>query len=364
MKPRVIVNIIGARPNFIKIAPLHHQMLARPGLRPMLVHTGQHYDQTMSNAFIQDLALPEPDRYLSAGSGTHAEQTAAVMISLEKVLMDIRPDVMVVVGDVNSTLAAALVAAKLLIPIAHVEAGLRSNDRTMPEEVNRMLTDALSEYLFVTEESGLRHLRQEGIADEKIHFTGNVMIDSLVEHLEMAENVPILERLQVTAREFGLITLHRPVNVDDREHLGLILTALEVIEKDLMLVFPMHPRVQKMLTRFGFEDRIRAMKNLKIMPPLGYLAFLRLMSQARWALTDSGGIQEETTFLDIPCLTLRNRTERPVTVELGTNRLVPLEIEAIINAARAAMDGEFRRKQIPPLWDGRASERIVDVLAR
>jgi len=363
MKQRVIVNIVGARPNFIKIAPLHRQMLGQPGWRPMLVHTGQHYDQMMSNTFIQDLALPEPDRYLASGSGSHAEQTAAVMISLEKVLMEIRPEVMVVVGDVNSTLAAALVAAKLLIPIAHVEAGLRSNDRSMAEEINRVLTDALSDFLFVTEESGLRHLRQEGIAEEKIHFTGNVMIDSLVEHLEMAENVPILERLQLSAREFGLITLHRPVNVDDREHLGLILSALEVIEKDLALVFPMHPRVQKMMAQFGFEERMHAMKNLKIMPPLGYLAFLRLMSQARWVLTDSGGIQEETTFLDIPCLTLRDRTERPVTVELGTNRLVPLEKEAMIAAARAAMAGQLRRKQIPPLWDGQASRRIVDVLA-
>ncbi len=363
MAQRMIVNVVGARPNFMKIAPIHRQMLARENIRPILVHTGQHYDPQMSAEFFRDLSLPEPHQYLGVGSGSHAEQTAAVMISLEKVLLQIKPDLLVVVGDVNSTLAAALVAAKLHIPIAHVEAGLRSRDRTMPEEINRLLTDALADFCFVTERSGSENLRQEGIAEEKIHFVGNVMIDSLIEHLELVHAVPILERLHLRENNYALITLHRPTNVDVRENFELILAALEEIEKRLPLVFPMHPRTEKMLRQFGFAERMRRMKGLHILPPLGYLAFLRLMTQAVFVLTDSGGVQEETTFLDIPCLTLRDSTERPVTIELGTNRLVPLDKQTIIQYAELALSGGLKRKAIPPLWDGQASRRIVEILA-
>lgn len=363
MTQQIIVNVVGARPNFMKVAPIHRQMLARENIRPILVHTGQHYDRQMSADFFQDLAIPEPHQYLGVGSGSHAEQTAAVMVSLEKVLQQVGPDLIVVVGDVNSTLAAALVASKLHIPIAHVEAGLRSRDRTMPEEINRILTDALSDYCFVTEQSGVEHLRQEGIEEEKIHFVGNVMIDSLIEHLEITKTIPIIEQLKLKERHYALITLHRPTNVDVRDHFAVILSALEEMEKQIPLVFPLHPRTQKMLQQFGFEARMQKMKQLHILPPLGYLAFLRLMSGAVFVLTDSGGIQEETTFLNVPCLTLRDTTERPVTIALGTNRLVLLQQEAIVAQANAALSGQIIRKSIPPLWDGRSSQRIVNILA-
>lgn len=364
MSQRTIVNVVGARPNFVKIAPIHRQMLKCPDLRPVLIHTGQHYDQKMSQAFFEDLHMPEPDQYLGVGSGTHGEQTGSVMIALERLFAEIKPDQVVVVGDVNSTLAAALVAAKMHIPIAHVEAGLRSFDRTMPEEINRICTDAISDQLFVTEQSGLDHLAHEGVSPDKIFFTGNVMIDSLVEHLQKTRENPVLEEMDVTPRGYALMTLHRPSNVDNREMLETILSAIEVLQRDLPVVFPMHPRTGKMIAAFGMGERLKSWKNLITVPPLAYLPFLKLLSEAACVITDSGGIQEETTYLDIPCLTLRENTERPITITLGSNRLVPLQTQAIIEQARLALDGGFKRKSIPPLWDGHASERIVEVLRR
>jgi len=359
---RTILNVVGARPNFIKMAPIHRRMLEHGGVHPILVHTGQHYDAKMSHAFFTELGMAEPDQFLGVGSGSHAEQTGAVMIALEKLLLEIKPDALVVVGDVNSTLAAALTAAKLHVPIAHVEAGLRSGDRTMPEEINRILTDAIASWLFITEQSGWDHLRAEGVPAQRMHFVGNVMIDSLSEHLEKSRRYPILEELQVAPGKYALLTLHRPSNVDNPLLLGTIITALEELQKDLRIVFPVHPRTEKMIARFGLDPRLRAMKNLIRVEPLGYLAFLRLMSAAAYVLTDSGGIQEETTWLNVPCLTLRESTERPITVTLGSNRLVPLEARAILEHAALARSGRLVRKSVPPLWDGRASERIVDIL--
>jgi UDP-N-acetylglucosamine 2-epimerase (non-hydrolysing) len=359
---RTILNVVGARPNFMKIAPIHRRMLEHGGVRPILVHTGQHYDDKMSHTFFTELGMPEPDQFLGVGSGTHAEQTGAVMVALEKLLLELKPDAVVVVGDVNSTLAAALTAAKLHIPVAHVEAGLRSMDRRMPEEINRILTDTLADWLFITEQSGWDHLRAEGIAAHKMHFVGNVMIDSLAQHLEKARVSPIMQELNLAPKEYALVTLHRPSNVDNPVLLNTILDAFEVLQKELKIVFPVHPRTEKMVARFGLTERLEAMKNLIRIEPLGYLPFLRLMSEAAYLLTDSGGIQEETTWLNVPCLTLRESTERPVTVTLGSNRLVPLETEAIIEHATLARSGKLVRKRIPPLWDGRTSERIVDIL--
>jgi UDP-N-acetylglucosamine 2-epimerase (non-hydrolysing) len=358
-----VVNIVGARPNFMKIAPVHRLMQKRAEFEPLLVHTGQHYDEKMSRIFFDDLELPEPDLYLGIGSGSHAEQTAAVMVELEKTLRDKRPDLVNVVGDVNSTMAASLVAAKMLIPVSHIESGLRSGDRTMPEEINRIVTDALADYLFVTEKSGEVNLLKEGVCRGKIHFVGNVMIDSLVEHLEKAKKSTILEALQIQSKNFVLITLHRPSNVDNRETFIQILNAIEDIQRILPIVFPIHPRTRKMISEFGLDDTIKCMQNLILLDPLGYLDFMFLMSQSRLVLTDSGGIQEETTYLGIPCLTLRQNPERPVTCELGTNRLVGMSTEVIIKSARDFLSGRVKDHQIPPMWDGKASQRIVDILA-
>jgi len=356
-----IVNIVGARPNFMKIAPIHRKMQRSDFFNPILVHTGQHYDEKMSKTFFVELEMPEPDIYLGVGSGSHAEQTAAVMVKIEKYLQQEKPDVVVVVGDVNSTIAASLTAVKLGIKVAHVEAGLRSNDRTMPEEINRILTDSISEYLFVTEQSGYDNLIREGIAKEKIFFVGNVMIDSLIEHLEKASELNTLEEYG-TADDFALMTLHRPSNVDNKNVLSQIFSALSEIQADLPVIFPIHPRTEKMLHHFGLEETVASMKNLHILQPLGYLPFLNLMSRAKLLLTDSGGIQEETTYLKIPCLTLRENTERPITIELGTNQLVGVEPENILKGYNKAMNGSFQNSQIPPLWDGNASQRILEIL--
>lgn len=356
------INIVGARPNFMKIAPIHREMLKSGNFAPMLVHTGQHYDEKMSKTFFVDLGMPEPDVYLGVGSGTHAKQTAAVMTEIEKLLMEEKPDWIIVVGDVNSTLAASLAASKLHIPIAHVEAGLRSFDRQMPEEVNRVLTDAISDKLFVTEQSGLDNLKAEGVADNKVHFVGNVMIDSLVEHLEKAQDQTILSEKNLTPKEYVLMTLHRPSNVDNKNHLCLILDILETIEKEIDVLFPIHPRTLKMMGSFGLATKLSNMKNVQLTDPLGYLPFLKLMSNAKMLLTDSGGIQEETTYLKIPCLTLRENTERPITSEIGTNRMVGLDRDAILAGFRDSMNGPVGTSQIPPLWDGKAAARIINVL--
>jgi UDP-N-acetylglucosamine 2-epimerase (non-hydrolysing) len=357
-----ILNIVGARPNFIKIAPIHQIMEASPGIEPILVHTGQHYDEKMSRIFFADLELPQPDVYLGVGSGRHAQQTGAIMIELEKVVIDYKPDLVLVVGDVNSTMAAALVASKLHIPIAHVEAGLRSFDRAMPEEINRMVTDALADFLFVTEESGRQNLLNEGILSEKIHFVGNVMIDSLLSHLKKAKKSNIISQLNLDHQPYALLTLHRPSNVDDQETFNGILTALEQVEQKIAIIFPIHPRSRKMLEQFQFGDRIARLRNFNLIDPLGYLDFLSLMEKAKFVLTDSGGIQEETTVLGIPCLTLRKNTERPVTVDLGTNVIVGMDTDKIVNESYRILSEQSKKGKIPPLWDGNAAGRIVDVV--
>ena len=361
MKKRIL-NIVGARPNFMKVAPIHRLMLQSNTLEPKLVHTGQHYDAAMSKVFFTDLGMPEPDIYLGVGSGSHAVQTSQVMVELEKVMLEMKPDLVLVVGDVNSTLAASIVAAKLWIPVAHVEAGLRSFDRKMPEEINRILTDSVAEFLFVTEKSGLENLEKEGTPKSKIHFVGNVMIDSLVQNLKSAQNSTILEQLTLDERGYSLVTLHRPNNVDNRDNFTKILDAFEVIQQKIKIIFPIHPRTRKMLKDFGFTSRIEKMKNLKLLDPIGYLDFIKLTEKSKFVLTDSGGIQEETTYLGIPCLTLRENTERPITVEVGTNQLIGMDTSKIIDAGLKILNGDSKKGQVPELWDGHTAERIVRIV--
>jgi UDP-N-acetylglucosamine 2-epimerase (non-hydrolysing) len=358
-----ILNIVGARPNFMKIAPIQREMQNHGSqFEPVLVHTGQHYDKRMSKLFFDDLQLPKPDFYLGVGSGSHAQQTAKIMIEFEKICQELRPDLIIVVGDVNSTAACSMVASKLWIPIAHVEAGLRSFDRRMPEEINRIVTDALSDYLFTTEEAGNRNLRNEGVAESKIHFVGHVMIDSLIYFLEKARQSDILERLNLEPRNYALVTLHRPSNVDVKENLIRIIDAFGVIQKDIPIIFPVHPRTQKNIENFGLQSRVDSLKNFKLIPPVGYLDFIQLEQNARLLLTDSGGIQEETTYLQLPCLTLRENTERPVTVELGTNEIVGNDTEKIIGGVEKILANNWKTGKIPPLWDGEAAKRIVDII--
>ncbi len=357
-----IANIVGARPNFMKIAPLMDEMRRHEEIEPILVHTGQHYDEAMSKLFFDDLGLPKPDIYLGVGSGGHGAQTGKIMIEFERVMLENKPDVVVVVGDVNSTIACSLVAVKLGIRVAHVEAGLRSYDRTMPEEINRVLTDQISDYLFTTERKALRNLQREGVDQEKIFFTGNVMIDSLLKHRERAEQSRIMEELEVLPKHFGLVTLHRPSNVDSHENLARILEALITVQEQLPLVFPVHPRTRKMLQTFGLEEKIQSAVNLKLTNPLGYLDFLKLMVHAKLALTDSGGIQEETTVLGVPCITMRENTERPVTVEVGTNIVIGNSPVRIVEECNRILAGNGKKGALPELWDGHAAERIVRIL--
>jgi UDP-N-acetylglucosamine 2-epimerase (non-hydrolysing) len=357
-----VLTIVGARPNFMKIAPIHRLMEASQRFDPILVHTGQHYDEKMSRIFFQDLGLPQPDIYLGVGSGTHSQQTGTIMIELEKIMLDAKPELVLVVGDVNSTMAAALVTSKLHILLAHVEAGLRSFDRSMPEEINRMVTDSLTDFLFITEESGSENLMNEGVANDKIFFVGNVMIDSLLSHLKKSSESDIIQRLNMNHQHYALLTLHRPSNVDDKDTFHDILSALEKIEKNIPIIFPIHPRSRKMLEKFQLLSRIDKMRQLKLIEPLGYLDFLNLMANATFILTDSGGIQEETTVLGIPCLTLRNNTERPVTVEQGTNILVGMDPDKIVAESENILAGRAKKGKVPPLWDGHAAHRILEVL--
>jgi UDP-N-acetylglucosamine 2-epimerase (non-hydrolysing) len=333
-----------------------------PEIEPILVHTGQHYDEKMSKLFFQDLQLPEPDVYLGVGSGSHTEQTAKIMLSFETVMEEYKPDLVLVVGDVNSTAACSLVASKMHTKIAHVEAGLRSFDRAMPEEINRMVTDTLSDFLFVTEKSGLKNLKNEGISDEKVFFTGNVMIDSLSFFLEKASESPIMADLGINGSRFTLVTLHRPSNVDDKENLENLLHTLTVIGNDVKIVFPMHPRTKKMIETYDLQNYLSDSENLIITDPIGYLDFMQLMQNAKLLLTDSGGIQEETTYLGIPCITIRENTERPVTIELGTNVLVGPDSDKIIEETKNILSGRGKKGQIPELWDGKAAKRIVKIL--
>jgi UDP-N-acetylglucosamine 2-epimerase (non-hydrolysing) len=343
----------------MKIAPLMWEVNRRDGIEAFLVHTGQHYDERMSKLFFEELEIPRPDVDLGVGSGSHAGQTAEVMKRFEPVLLEKKPDAVVVVGDVNSTIACALVAVKLGVPVAHVEAGLRSFDRTMPEEINRILTDAISRWLFVTERSGVENLCREGVSDDRIFLVGNVMIDTLLACRELSRRSSILNDLHLTDRPFGVLTLHRPANVDDAEVLGGILSAIGRLQCELPIVFPVHPRTRKALE--GHD--LASMPGLVVTEPLGYLDFMKLLADARLVLTDSGGIQEETTVLGVPCLTLRNNTERPITIEQGTNHLVGLHSQRIVDAARQALSQPKANGRIPDLWDGRAAARIVDVLA-
>ena len=358
-----IVNVVGARPNFIKVAPVVKAMAEYPDkFRSIIVHTGQHYDVNMSDEFFRQLEIPEPDVNLGVGSGSHAEQTAKIMMAFEEYIININPDLVVVYGDVNSTIACALVATKLGIPVAHVEAGLRSFDRSMPEEINRILTDAISDFLFTTEESANRNLAHEGISKEKIYFVGNVMIDSLVRCLEKIQGSP-LPFDDLTEHEYGLITLHRPSNVDDPEILEKILDALTQISKQLKLVFPIHPRTRGNIERFGLMSKLDALaENCTVASPVAYLGILKLLKSARLVITDSGGIQEETTYLGIPCITMRENTERPSTIEMGTNVLVGNDVKALKTAFRKVMSGDFKNGTVPPLWDGKAANRIVEIL--
>jgi UDP-N-acetylglucosamine 2-epimerase (non-hydrolysing) len=361
-----VINVVGARPNFMKVAPVVEAMGRRASeFASLVVHTGQHYDARMSDAFFRDLGLPKPDVHLEVGSASHAQQTAAVMQRFEPVVIAERPDWVVVVGDVNSTLACALVCAKLGVRVAHVEAGLRSRDRAMPEEINRILTDQLADLLLTPSADADRNLLAEGIPPERIRLVGNVMIDSLFKHLPLAGRSKVREQLNVEGRDYAVVTLHRPSNVDDAGVLRRILSALSALSARLPVVFPAHPRTRKMLAEFGLADEFARGDGLRLIEPLGYLDFLRLFSGAALVLTDSGGIQEETTALGIPCLTLRENTERPVTVESGTNRIVGTDTERIIREAEAALERTRTDEptRVPPLWDGHAAERILDALA-
>lgn len=359
-----IVSVVGGRPNFVKIAPLMEAMAVDPALRRVLVHTGQHYDHEMSRAFFEDLEIPEPDFFLGVGSGSHAQQTAKVMIEFEKVAEAVRPDLVVVVGDLNSTLACALVAAKLLIPVAHVEAGLRSFDPAMPEEINRTLTDHVSAYLFTPSADADNNLVHEGIPAARIFRVGNVMIDTLRKYSPRARARQAAAALNLAPRTYAVLTLHRPSNVDDPAAFGRILDGLEAILPRCPVVFPVHPRTRRRLAEFGLEARLERLGNLRLCAPLGYLAFVSLLMEARFVMTDSGGIQEETTALGVPCLTLRENTERPITAELGTNRVIGTQPDRIAAEGARLLDGAEHRGQIPPLWDGQTARRIVEILRR
>jgi UDP-N-acetylglucosamine 2-epimerase (non-hydrolysing) len=357
-----ILNVVGARPNLMKMAPLMAALAREAGVEQTLLHTGQHYDEKMSQIFFDELKLPQPDVYLGVGSGSHAEQTAQVMIEFEKVVLAQCPDAVVVVGDVNSTLACAIVAAKLCIPVAHVEAGLRSFDRRMPEEINRILTDALSEFLFTTSRGANANLHREGIPPEKIFFVGNVMIDTLMKHRVRATQLQTATRFGLQPGKYGLLTLHRPSNVDVPAVFADLLDALTRVQRELPVLFPAHPRTVKRIAQFGFADRLKAAPELRIVEPLGYLEFLDLMIHARMLLTDSGGIQEETTILGVPCLTIRENTERPVTVTEGTNVLVGTDPRRIVAEAQRILAGKEKGGRVPELWDGHAAERIATIL--
>jgi UDP-N-acetylglucosamine 2-epimerase (non-hydrolysing) len=363
-----VINVVGARPNFMKMAPIIEAMNRYPDrFQHILVHTGQHYDERMSESFFLDLGMPKPDMDLEVGSGSHAEQTARVMVAFETVCLREEPDLVVVVGDVNSTMACAITAKKLGIRVAHVEAGLRSRDMSMPEEINRLCTDVLCDYLFTTDHFANENLRAEGIAPDKIFFVGNVMIDTLLKHKEMARGLALAEQWGLARRRYATLTLHRPSNVDEAATLRGIFEALVEVAKEIPIVFPIHPRTRKMVEQFGLGAYCSATpkpEGLWITEPLGYLDLLHLNMHATMVITDSGGLQEETTVLGVPCLTLRHNTERPITCEVGTNFIVGNSRDAILGQALKVLRGEVPRGRVPQKWDGRAADRIVDVLAR
>jgi len=357
---KTIVHVIGARPNYMKIAPLMDALRAGAPFRQVLVNTGQHYDDMMARAFVRDLGLPTPDHDLGVGSASHAVQTAKVMIEFEQVCLAERPDLVVVVGDVNSTMAASLVAAKLLIPVAHVEAGLRSRDPTMPEEINRVVTDRIADLLLTPSPDADANLLAEGVPKEKIHLVGNIMIDSLLRHLPMAKLERVRDRIPVEDKSYAVLTLHRPSNVDNVEVFGRILSAIAIIAERMPVVFPVHPRTRQRMREFGIDS---GRGNVILTEPLGYVDFLSLTSHARLVLTDSGGLQEESTALGIRCLTLRENTERPITVSQGTNEVVGTDPDAILAGFRRAMSPKGIPAR-PDLWDGHTAERIARVLCQ
>ncbi len=354
-----ICHVVGARPNFMKAAPVVRALTEQENGQQVLVHTGQHYDVSMSDVFFQELGLPEPDVNLEVGSGSHARQTAEIMMRLEPVIVETKPDLVIVYGDVNSTVAAALVCSKLLVTIGHVEAGLRSFDRTMPEEINRLLTDQVADLLFTPSSDGDENLLREGITPEKIHFVGNVMIDTLLRLLPVAEARNVQAHHQVKAHDYGLVTLHRPANVDDPAVLRMIVDALNDVSAHTTLLFPVHPRTRQQLTRLGFSA---LHPRLRLLEPLSYLDFLALQRTATFVITDSGGIQEETTYLGVPCLTVRENTERPVTMSLGTSCLVGRDMGQLRKHVQSILAGAWKTGSIPPLWDGHAAERIARII--
>jgi UDP-N-acetylglucosamine 2-epimerase (non-hydrolysing) len=359
-----VLHIVGARPNFMKAAPIHKAIAGRGQLAQVLVHTGQHYDVKMSDVFFTDLGMPSPDVYLGIGSGSHAEQTARTMIELEKVFLREKPDLVSVVGDVNSTLAGALVASKMGIRVAHVEAGLRSFDRSMPEEINRTLTDRISDLLLTPSPDADANLLKEGVDPARIHLVGNVMIDSLLASKARAEQLTPLADLGLTPRGYAVCTLHRASNVDDPEVLSGLLSALAHVSARVPVIFPVHPRTRKMMADHGLSGMLERSPGLRLVDPMGYLEFLALTSQARLILTDSGGLQEESTALGVPCLTLRENTERPITVEQGTNLVVGTDPVRIREEADRALDGKGKQGRVPSLWDGCTAERIAALYER
>ena len=354
-----IISVVGARPNFMKVAPVHKALLAFPQIQHLICHTGQHYDKKMSDIFFNDLELPKPDFYLGVGSGSHAEQTAGVMVKFEKILIDENPDLVIVVGDVNSTIACSLTAAKMGIKIAHVEAGLRSYDNSMPEEINRVLTDRISDYLLVSEEAGLINLKKEGVDDSKVFFVGNTMIDSLINYLPKTQSSPIFKNLGLD-ENYILITLHRPANVDSEDFIGELYSSLTKLSEHRKIVFPIHPRTKKNLELYNSTQKLS--KNIIFTEPLGYIDFLALISKAELIITDSGGIQEESTYLGVQCITVRNNTERPSTVKVGTNQLIGTDWQKVESAALGVLNGNKKLGKIPELWDGKAAQRIAEIL--
>lgn len=355
-----IISVVGARPNFVKICPLIKEMAKYPQVRAILVHTGQHYDKRMSGSFFRELGIKPPKVNLQVGSQSQTVQTAKIMIGLEKIFIKERPDLVLLVGDVNSTVAASLTAAKLNIPIAHVEAGLRSYDRTMPEEINRLITDQLSSLLFTTESDAFKNLIKEGADKRKIFFVGNIMIDSLYKNLARAKKLTTLRKLKIKPRKYCLLTLHRPSNVDEKKSLERIIKAAGEIQKSITVVWPIHPRSLKMIRKYKID--ISKLKNLIIISPASYLNFLNLMLNAKFVMTDSGGIQEETTAIGIPCLTLRDNTERPVTVSEGTNILAGTNPQRIIREANKIIRGKNKKGHTPKYWDGKTARRIIKIL--
>ena len=361
--PKKVVHLIAAaRPNFMKIAPLYHALAATDWCDPQVVHTGQHYDFNMSDAFFHDLGLPAPAFNLGIGSGSHAEQTAGVMIAYERLCMDKQPDWIIVVGDVNSTAACAIVGAKLWIPVVHLEAGLRSGDRRMPEEINRLVTDTIADVLWTPSADADENLRREGVSDDKIEMIGNIMIDSFELLRDKIERSQCREELGLLDRDYGLLTLHRPSNVDHVDKLSSIIDALEAIASDISLVLVAHPRTMKNLERFDLKDRLTGIEGVDLLAPLPYINFMNVMTGARLVITDSGGLQEETTYLDIPCLTMRENTERPVTVTQGTNKLItatdlPEQVQKILS-------GDWKKGCCPPLWDGKTANRAAQSLEK